>query len=69
MDAEKVTRKYTATGQPVYEVYCGNWECETRREEWVNRWGELEIGKRFDVVDGVDLIDGEVWYCPDCRPA
>jgi hypothetical protein len=40
-----------------YEVYCGNFDCPTRI-----------AGKTFVVEDGVDLVDGELWLCEDCRP-
>lgn len=38
-----------------YEVYCGNYECPTR------------LALETHLVSDSDLIDGEVWLCPDCR--
>ena len=67
MEHDPVPRLYTIDGKPIYEVYCGNFGCPTRREPWKNKQGDIEIGRRFDVVDGVDLIDGEVWVCLGCR--
>ena len=46
------------TGGRTYEVYCGNYDCPSR----------LAL-KLWPVRDGVDLIDGEVWLCPDCQEA
>ena len=40
-----------------YHVYCGNHECSSRL-----------AGKTHWVADS-DLGDGEIWLCPDCRPA
>ena len=39
-----------------YEVYCGNFECESR----------LAL-KLWSVADD-DLVDGELWLCANCRP-
>jgi hypothetical protein len=39
-----------------YDVYCGNFDCPTRAELLTFR------------VTEADLVDGEVWLCPRCRP-
>ena len=41
----------------VYEVYCGNFDCSARA-----------AGRTFQVPDA-ELLDGELWLCPQCRPA
>jgi hypothetical protein len=40
-----------------YEVYCGNFDCPTRL-----------AGNTFIVEEGIDLVDGELWLCENCRP-